>query len=325
MIYGNHPTSLSSLSDEALCSQYRMSVWKTLDESERQELLQETCNRAAAARGEKGCCKVIFSDLARNTAGVHSRDVIELNRSMYAEDHLIMIYKGKEVVRDAPCPNMEALLTVLHENEHAWQDQVINGDISSADSALAKAYRANNFDLVAITREDGNVSLGQTYLSNPDNSKIGYYLYYAQSTERDAHRNSEAMAEKITNHLIEKYGEEPSFAAFRASLQQDGYEATMNNASLLFQGEDLDINVNNSLINHYYGESQPVNPQIDQLVVREMETSLQEALSTGNTQAAGTNSLVSGQNSPTDAPAQIGGAMNAGGSAGVADDDGGVM
>ena len=56
MIYGNHPTSLRSLPDEVLLSQYRMSVWKTLDESARLELLQETCNRAAAARGENGCC-----------------------------------------------------------------------------------------------------------------------------------------------------------------------------------------------------------------------------------------------------------------------------
>lgn len=325
MIYGNHPTSLSSFSDEELCSQYRMSVWKSLNESERLELLQETCNRAAAARGERGSCKVIFSDLGQNTAGVHSRDVIELNRAMYAEDHLITTYKGNEVIRDAPCPNMEALLTVLHENEHAWQDQVINGEISNADPALAKAYRSNNFDLVPITKEDGTVSLGQTYLSNSDNSQVGYYLYYAQSTERDAHRNSEAMAEKITNYLTEKHGDEPSFEAFRASLQADGYKATMERASLMFQGEDLDTNVNNSLMNHYYGESQPVNSQINLLVEREMESSLQESLSTSNVQDAGTNPVLGGQIGPTDGTAHASGAASEGSGAGVSDDDGGIM
>lgn len=58
--YGVHPTIYGKYTNEELVSLYRESSWSTMDENSRQQLLQETVNRAAAAKGELGACEVLL-------------------------------------------------------------------------------------------------------------------------------------------------------------------------------------------------------------------------------------------------------------------------
>ena len=65
--YGAHPTQYGNLSDGNLYAMYRESVYRSLSVSQKLDLLQETVNRDAAARGEVGSPKVRFENLPSGT------------------------------------------------------------------------------------------------------------------------------------------------------------------------------------------------------------------------------------------------------------------
>lgn len=317
MKYGNHPTIYTGVSDLELFRKFRMSEWEALNEYSKRELLQEICNRSAAAHGEIGSCKVEFSELTSCKA-YQAGDRIVMSRELFVNGNHKEVYNGKEVIYKEPCFNMEALLTLLHEEEHAYQSQMIHGDIAAKDPMLLREYRANNHDCVNVPGPDGKIAIGQTYLSCPTGTETGYYVYYVQSTERDAHRLSEARAVAIMNKLAEKYGEEPSFLEFRKSITTDGYQATMMAAKAFFCNDNLETDVNNSLMNHYYGWALPVDPTINAIVEGEMTASFQASIHgslTGSQGAVSNDVLTQFPNASTNAEAQWVGV----------DDDGGIM
>ncbi len=59
---------------------------EALGEGNRQQLLQETVNRSASAKGELGACEVRFSNLDSSTLGVQNGNTIEMNRSVFVND-----------------------------------------------------------------------------------------------------------------------------------------------------------------------------------------------------------------------------------------------
>lgn len=270
--YGSHPTLYGSLGDLELYSLYRGESWSNLDEFHRQQLLQETVNRAARENGEKGSCRVVFVDMEPRVAGKQSGDTICLNRGMYVFDRRNVTYKGQEFTVPFPASNLHALTTVLHEDIHAFQAQIINGEIETPDLALKQEYTANNFTVIPLSREGGTVKYGSTYLTGSD-SRAGYYLYYFQSTERDAYRFSETKTASIMEVLAEKYGDEPSFVAYRAELQENGYQATLAQAQELFGHPSPEKEISQALMNAYYGGSTPVAPWIETIVREEMVVS----------------------------------------------------
>ena len=109
--YGTHPTIYGSYSDEALMDLYRESSWFCMGEESRQQLLQETVNRAAAAKGELGACEVRFADLDSGTLGEQSGNVISVNRSVFAQDTYQHEYNGHMIEERAFDSNMRALET----------------------------------------------------------------------------------------------------------------------------------------------------------------------------------------------------------------------
>lgn len=268
--YGDHPTIYQSLSDMELYAMYRRETWLPLDETHRQHLLQETVNRAAAQNGELGSCRVVFADLAPGVAGEQSGSEIRVSREMYALDQRSGTYGGRTVTRTLESSNLDALTTVLHEDQHAYQNQIIRGEIPAPDEALRQEYTANNYDMVLLRGQDGSVQPGYTYLRGSTPGETGYLMYYFQSTERDAHRFSEEKTVWIMSELEQRFGTEPSFQAYRQDLAVNGYDATMERGRELFQNENVEQEVNQSLMNHYYGTDKPVSPQIENLVSLEM-------------------------------------------------------
>ena len=267
--YGSHPTSLMGLSDGELYAMYRGENWFSMDEFARLELLQETVNRAASQNGELGSCRVEFVKMDHNTAGRQYGDVIQLNREMYVDDLRLANYNGQLIQTPLQDSNLHALTTVLHEDQHAYQNQIINGVIQASDSSVRQEYAANNFGVVQVLQNDGLLRTGSTYLSG-NTPGVGYYLYYFQSTERDAHRFSEEKTAYIMDYLTTEYGNEPSFYMYRTELRANGYDATVSKAKEIFGDINIDHEINQSLMNHYYHTFEPVNAQINALVQVEM-------------------------------------------------------
>lgn len=272
--YGEHPTIYQSLADEELYCMYRRENWSRLDEESRQQLLQETVNRAALENGEIGSCKVVFSnELGSNVSGEQSGSVIYLNRTMFIDEKMVTYHNGREIEYKMKDANMQALTTVLHEDQHAWQNQIISNEITCEENQLAEDYKANDFDVSLINNKDEYIRMGSQYLRGEMEGEVGYYLYYLQATERDAFRFSEQKAQSIMKNLIEKYGDEVSFQAYREDLEINGYEAQLKNAQKFFKNENIEQDINQTLKNTYYGTSVEVDKRTEQIVFAEMEES----------------------------------------------------
>ena len=270
--YGTHPTIYASYTNEELFAAYRASSWFGLDEHHRQQLLQETANRAAAVRGELGACEVRFADLQSGTLGQQSGNLIELNRSVFAQDSYTHTYNGRTISEFAQDSNFRALETVLHEDIHAWQNQCVEGVISTGNPALVEQYASNNFTLSYVPDENGGTRLGSHYL-NGVTEKSGYYLYYFQSTERDAHQYAEKETVRILHGLESRYGEDSSMTAYLKHLEVNGFDVTSREAQQLFGVKDFEQEVNKVLYNQYYGANLPVDPSVEQAVQKEMAAS----------------------------------------------------
>lgn len=270
--YGNHPTIYNQLDNSELYSMYRGDVWSTLDEDHRQQLLQETVNRAAASMGEKGACEVKFSDLGTGTYGCQHGNIIELNRMYFAEDMRVIEFKGHIIQEEFADSNYMALETALHENIHAWQNQCIDGTIECSDKALLEEYKANCFTTSVVENSKGEQVQGSHYLNGKTNG-YGYYFYYFQSTERDAHNYSEIQTQNIVNQNIKQYGEDISAQEYKAEVKQNGYDATLQNANRVFGYDNVEHDINTTLKNDYFKTNNEVNPTIAALVHNEMAES----------------------------------------------------
>ena len=279
--YGAHPTSYQSLSNEQLFSMYSGQNWSGMHEEDRLELLQETVNRAAATNGELGSCEVRFAPLDSSTFGQKSGSVIELNQSMFANDKYTHVYSGTLIEEPLTDSNFLALETVLHEDIHAWQDQCTVGTIQCANSGLLTEYRANQFTVSAVPDNRGGIQPGSHYLSGV-NGTFGYYLYYFQSSKRDAHFHSQRMAAEIGELLQQRTGFDQSFADYLTRLNENGYNAVFQEGVQLFGNPNFDKEINQVLMNQYYGMNKPVDPNIEGIVKQEMVESYKAQIASVN-------------------------------------------
>ena len=108
--YGAHPTQYGNLSDGNLYAMYRESVYRSLSESQKLDLLQETVNRDAAARGEVGSPKVRFENLPSGTDGYAEKGVISVNRDLAVNGTRTATYQGKTLQhRPSACYGREGV------------------------------------------------------------------------------------------------------------------------------------------------------------------------------------------------------------------------
>ncbi|MGI6095700.1 MAG: hypothetical protein ACOYBL_09745 [Lachnospiraceae bacterium] len=265
--YGVHPTRYGRLSNEQLYSMFRESTYSKLGENEKLDLLQETVNRDALERGEIGAPEVRFADLPANESGNAANGVINVNYDMAVRGVQAFTYHGQRMEYTMSDYNCQTLNTVLHENVHCFQDQVIDGTIHIEDAALTNAYQANGFTSSAVL-QNGSYHLGSQYLTGE--TANGYYMYYFQATERDAHLAAEEKTAAILHDLSDKYGTEASFEAYAGSIAATGYQATEREAVQRFQNPNFVKDLNQTLQNQYFGTKVPVNPNTERAVRAEM-------------------------------------------------------
>ena len=209
--YGIHPTRYGNLSNDQLYAMFRESVYSNLGENEKLDLLQETVNRDALEKGEVGSPEVRFADLPANESGNAANGVINVNQDMAVNGVQSFEYNGQTIQHVVSDYNVRSLNTVIHENTHCFQDQIIDGTITIDDARKTVEYQANSFTSSAVL-QDGRYQLGSQYLTGE--TANGYYCYYFQATERDAFLGAEEKTGAILNSLTEKDGTESSFAAY---------------------------------------------------------------------------------------------------------------
>ncbi len=273
--YGAHPTQYGSLTNGDLYSMYCASIFSNLTESQKLDLLQETVNRDAEERGELGAPQVVFSSLPADTSGTAADGVIKINREMVVEQQQSFVYKGQAITHPMTTANLECLNTIFHENTHCWQDQIVDGTIQCQQKGLVLEYSANAFTVSPVL-VDGKYTLGCQYMTGV--TPTGYYCYYFQATERDAYLAAELKTEQIIQSLSEKYGMEQSFADYRKSVSLTGYQAMEKEAVQIFQNPHFVKDLNQALMNQFYGTNVPVNPATEQAVKREMAATYQNIL-----------------------------------------------
>ena len=265
--YGVHPTRYGNLSNDQLYAMFRESTYSKLGESEKLELLQETVNRDALEKGEVGAPEVRFADLPANESGNAANGVINVNRDMAINGMQSFEYNGQTIQHLISDYNVQSLNTVLHENTHCFQDQIIDGTITIEDAQKTAEYQANSFTSSAVL-QDGRYQLGSQYLIGE--TPNGYYCYYFQSTERNAFLGAEERTAAILSGLTEKYGTEPSFEAYAKSVESTGYHATEREAIDRFQNPNFVRDLNQTLQNQYFGTNVPVDKNTEAAVKAEM-------------------------------------------------------
>ncbi len=284
--YGVHPTRYGNLSNDQLYAMFRESTYSKLGESEKLELLQETVNRDALEKGEVGSPEVRFADLPANESGNAANGVINVNRDMAVNGMQSFEYNGQTIQHLISDYNVQSLNTVLHENTHCFQDQIIDGTITIEDAQKTAEYQANSFTSSAVL-QDGRYQLGSQYLIGE--TANGYYCYYFQSTERDAFLGAEERTAAILSGLTEKYGTEPSFEAYAKSVESTGYHATEWEAIDRFQNPNFVRDLNQTLQNQYFGTNVPVDKNTEVAVKAEMiatHKSLQQQITQVNNLSA---------------------------------------
>lgn len=280
--YGVHPTRYGNLSNDQLYAMFRESTYSKLGESEKLDLLQETVNRDALEKGEVGAPEVRFADLPANESGNAANGVINVNRDMAVNGTQSFEYNGQTIQHSISDYNVQSLNTVLHENTHCFQDQIIDGTIAIEDAQKTAEYQANSFTSSAVLL-DGRYQLGSQYLIGE--TANGYYCYYFQSTERDAFLGAEEKTAAILSGLTEKYGTEPSFEAYAKSVETTGYHATEREAIERFQNLNFERDLNQTLQNQYFGTNVPVDKNTEAAVKAEMvatHRSLQQQITQAN-------------------------------------------
>lgn len=284
--YGVHPTRYGNLSNDQLYAMFRESTYSKLEENEKVDLLQETVNRDALEKGEVGAPEVRFADSPANESGNAANGVINVNRNMAVNGTRSFEYNGQTIQHSISDYNVQSLNTVLHENTHCFQDQIIDGTITIEDAQKTAEYQANSFTSSAVL-QDGRYQLGSQYLIGE--TANGYYCYYFQSTERDAFLGAEERTAAILRGLTEKYGTEPSFEAYAKSVESTGYHATEREAIERFQNPNFVRDLNQTLQNQYFGTNVPVDKNTEAAVKAEMiatHKSLQQQITQVNNLSA---------------------------------------
>ena len=283
----SHPTIYSNLSNEELFDNYRQEIFSKLSESQMQNLLQETANRISAEFGMIGSPEISLANLDSNLYGSSKKKKIEINHSLAVDRQLPDVdEKGNIVMKTVEDANWQILNTVIHETEHAHQDQLIDGTIKGNPSDTL-AFQANNNCDVAVLN-NGSFKLGDAYVNG--NTLNGYYIYYFQPTEEAANKIAEARTSEIMNNIAARYGISNDMHAYNNSVMANGFDAMKNQGNIVFNNSNFSTDIRNSLINTHLINNDPsilmdrsrllnVDPAIDSQVKAEMIESRQVRLS----------------------------------------------
>lgn len=266
-MFSSYPTRYGGLSDHELYSLYREAAFRGLNDAEKLDLLQETVNRDCVSKGMVGSPIVQWAQLPVNTAAEAAPNgIISVNQQRVCSGTVtLQDASGNTISRDIPAFNIDTLNSVLHENVHELQFQMLNGSVAAANLDEFKALAANDFTFSLVLNSDGTLRDGSQYLCSGN-----FYTYYFQFSEAQAFEMAEKETLSIVQELIDSFGQEPSFQTYFQSVLASGYAAQEATAAALYNNQNFAAEVNQVLMNQYYGTQVPVDPAIEAVVKNDM-------------------------------------------------------
>ena len=179
-------TRWSGLDDCSFYQHFCADQWAAASTSDRLSLLQEAANRCARENGLPSAATVEWgSGMDRWTSGYQQGDRICLNPELFSRE-----------TQENPNGNLEALLTVLHEERHHWQEK--------SGIPVFAANNGSSYELPS-TYQDQYGEKGTSYFdgtpvgSGECRGELGHALYLLNPTERDANEWSEASLKSIVS------------------------------------------------------------------------------------------------------------------------------
>ena len=265
-LYSNH-------SDNAFRALYHQSNWNSLSETQKVNLLQETANRAAFEKGIEPC-KVSLESMSGNTMGYQEGKSIVLNAELVNNSTLTCRYGENNITFQVPDSNYRCFETVYHENEHSFQDAVVDGRVDAAKQEKA-VYEANDFSVTEINGERACQYMNAQ----------SYDAYYLNPVELKAWQEGEQKAMELVSEHSAKFGEDNAISSYARHIAKDGYNAKIAMLQDKY-GEDIVQQTENVLLNAKNGTNIPVNKDVESFIHNEMietQKSIDNANHTENT------------------------------------------
>ena len=231
-------TRYSDLTDSQVNELFREETWSSLDPSRRLDALQELEVRTALACGNRPC-EVRTEDMNGYLFGGYADDEIVLNRHLVEEGGFVTDFGNGEVVFDrVDGLNAQMMDTIHHENYHAYQDQVIHGEIRHSDAAEAELWAAN--------------WPSEQYIDCNDPSGC----YRIQSLERTAFAHGEACTKEAFAEIEAKYGQDHGYRDYLEDIQRYSYDDALDDAIDISGDEHIRDTLDGQMLEAYHASRQ---------------------------------------------------------------------
>lgn len=231
-------TRYSELSNAEVNELYRSDNWAGMTRNQRLDALQELENRSAAACGNQPC-PVRTEEMNGYLYGGYANGEIVLNEHLVADGEFVTRYQDGSIERESVDGiNAQMMDTIHHENYHAYQDEVVHGQLEHSDAEEAELWKANWPD--------------EQYISGDDPSEC----YRIQSLEKSAFAHGEAETKAAFGEIEAKYGEDAGYQQYLGDIEADSYENALANAKKVNSDENIEETVNNRMLEAYQADQE---------------------------------------------------------------------
>lgn len=265
-----YQTRYSDLSNEEVNELYRSNTWASLNRDARLDAMQELENRSAEACGNQPC-QIKTEEMNGYQYGGYANGEIVLNEHLVADGQFVTHYAdGSIETQDVGGINGQMMNTIHHENYHAFQDEVVRGQLEHWDAAEAELWAANWLD--------------EQYIGSDDPSGC----YRIQNLEKSAFEHGEAETQAAFNEIETKYGQDAGYQEYLGEIEADSYDNSLENAKMINGDSNIEETVNSRMLDAYHANQEATGTHVaessadNEVVSNNTATTSDTASSTSN-------------------------------------------
>lgn len=241
-----YPTRYSELSNNDVNELYRSENWANLSHDERLDALQELENRSAEACGNEPC-QVRLEEMNGFQYGGYANGEIVLNEHLVSDGRFVTQYADGSVdTVEVGGINAQMMDTIHHENYHAYQDEVIHGNIEHSDAYEAELWKAN--------------WPNEQYIGCDDPSGC----YRIQSIEKSAFEHGETETKAAFSEIESQYGFDEGYQHYLEEIEANSYNNALENAKWINGDSNIEETVNNRMLDAYHDSQEIASSYMDE-------------------------------------------------------------